>query len=172
MKPMTKSTRKSPRPAASASFLMPVLIALAFVGSSCGGSTATEDTSKTADTAIEAATESTTASAQTLPGIRLVNVAEAQTMLTDPDVTVIDVRTPEEFATGYLAGAKLVDFNAPDFAERIAEFDRSGRYLVYCRSGNRSGQALKVMSELGFTDVADLDGGILAWNEAGAPITK
>ncbi len=96
--------------------------------------------------------------------------AVADLLAEEPDRVVIDVRTPEEFAAGHLEGAVLVDYNAPDFAERIAEFDRDGDYVIYCRSGNRSAGARDVMTEQGFTDVVDVDGGIVAWNDAGLPI--
>ncbi len=104
-------------------------------------------------------------------GVR-VDDAEAVAALleTEPDRVVIDVRTPEEFAAGHLEGAVLVDFNAPDFAARIAEFDPEGDYVIYCRSGNRSAGARDVMTEQGFTDVVDVEGGILAWDRAGLPI--
>lgn len=68
--------------------------------------------------------------------------------------TVIDVRTPDEFAAGHVEGALLIDVSAPDFAERIAELDPEGEYLVYCRSGNRSAQAVATMRDTGL-DVED-----------------
>lgn len=85
--------------------------------------------------------------------------------------TLLDVRTPEEFATGHLAGAVNIDFRSPDFAQRIAELDRTAPYAVYCHSGNRSAGALEALRAAGFTDVKDLAGGILAWNAAGLPVT-
>ncbi len=95
-----------------------------------------------------------------------------QSILADApdDLVVLDVRTPEEFAEGHLADATLIDIYEADFADRIAELDPDVPYVVYCRSGNRSGQAVELMGELGFTDVTDIDGGILAWNAAGLPI--
>jgi rhodanese-related sulfurtransferase len=69
---------------------------------------------------------------------------------------VLDVRTPEEFAAGHLVGAVNIDFTADDFEQRIAELDPNGSYLIYCRSGNRSAQALTRMQALGFTDLTDL----------------
>jgi len=86
------------------------------------------------------------------------------------DVTVIDVRTPEEFAEGHLADATLIDFYADDFAARIAALPADEPYLVYCRSGNRSGQAVALMEELGFGTVYDMDGGIVAYAAEGLPL--
>lgn len=88
------------------------------------------------------------------------------------DVIVLDVRTPEEFADGHLEGAVMIDFYSPDFADQLGELDPTKSYVLYCRSGNRSGQTTEIMSDLGFTDVADVDGGILAWTAAGLPVVE
>ena len=104
--------------------------------------------------------------------VRLVDVGTALALAADLSVIVVDVRTPAEFADGHVARAVLVDFDAPGFGDRIAKFDRSATYLVYCHSGNRSGQATAVMADLGFTNVNNLDGGISVWQAAGAPIVK
>jgi len=80
---------------------------------------------------------------------------------------IIDVRTPEEFASGHLEGARNIDFYSTEFADTISTLDTSAAYSVYCRSGNRSGQTLELMESLGFTDVLDLEGGITAWVQSG-----
>jgi len=105
-------------------------------------------------------------------GVRVVSPADGAAILEDPppDLVVLDVRTPEEFEEGHLAGATLLDFYAPDFADRLTELDHDVPYLLYCRSGNRSDQARQMMLDLGFTDVADVDGGIVAWTGAGLPV--
>lgn len=64
---------------------------------------------------------------------------------------VIDVRTPEETAAGYLEGALLFDINGGMFAEQISTLDKSANYFVYCRSGNRAGAAIEQMKAAGFT---------------------
>ena len=64
---------------------------------------------------------------------------------------VIDVRTPEEYATGHLDGALLMNVQDPSFAANLATLDPTANYFVYCRSGNRSGQAIEQMKALGFT---------------------
>ncbi|MDO8120444.1 rhodanese-like domain-containing protein [Isoptericola sp. b490] len=87
-----------------------------------------------------------------------------------PGVVVLDVRTPQEFAAGHLPGAINVDVEAPDFATRIAQLDTSVPYAVYCHSGNRSAAAMQQMAAAGFTDLADLAGGITAWAQAGGTI--
>jgi phage shock protein E len=110
--------------------------------------------------------------ATTASAVHLVDVGTAQALAADPSVVVVDVRTPAEFAEGHIDRAMLVDFDAPGFAGRIAEFDHSATYLVYCHSGNRSGQATAIMADLGFTNVSNLDGGISVWQAAGAPIVR
>jgi len=89
----------------------------------------------------------------------------------DPDFVLLDVRTPKEFDAERIAGAVLVDYKSPSFRDRIAKLDRSKSYLVYCRTGNRTNGAVKVMRELGFPNVYVFSGGITKWKEAGFPTT-
>lgn len=97
-----------------------------------------------------------------------VGVEEFEAMAFREGYTVIDLRTPEETAAGKItADALEIDFYDNDFATKLAELDRTTPYLIYCRSGNRSGQTLKTMEELGFTEVYDLKGGIGAWQASG-----
>ena len=102
--------------------------------------------------------------------VQLVDVAKGVALAADPSVVVIDVRTPAEFAEGHIARAQVVDVSAADFPDQISKLDPSATYLVYCHSGNRSGQATAFMATLGFSSVYDLDGGIIAWQAAGAPL--
>jgi phage shock protein E len=106
------------------------------------------------------------------PGFGLVTGEQAAALAADPGVVVLDVRTPAEFAEGHIDGATLVDFEAPSFADEIAKLDPSADYLVYCRSGNRSGQAVAVMQSLGFENIWDLDGGVITWSGEGRPLVK
>lgn len=106
------------------------------------------------------------------PAFGLVSPEQAATLAADSGVTVLDVRTPEEFAEGHLDGAVLVDFSAPTFADEVAELDPSQPYLVYCRSGNRSGQAVAAMQSAGFGQLWDMAGGVTAWSSAGLPLVS
>ncbi len=103
--------------------------------------------------------------------IRLVSPLEGSAIQTaeSDDVIILDVRTPDEFGEGHLEGAIMIDFYDDDFAEQLAALDPDASYLIYCRSGNRSGQTVPMLVALGFTDVADVDGGIVAWTDAGLP---
>ena len=73
----------------------------------------------------------------------------------DAGTVVVDVRTPAEFASGHLEGAINIDVQAADFEARLAELDPAGTYYVYCRSGNRSGQAIDRMAARGFTELTN-----------------
>jgi rhodanese-related sulfurtransferase len=94
----------------------------------------------------------------------------AALLAAEPDVVVLDVRTPAEFAAGRLAGARNLDVSDPGFAAGVAALDPAARYVVYCRSGNRSATAVQMMRDAGFTDVVEVAGGITAWVAAGLPL--
>lgn len=86
--------------------------------------------------------------------------------------TVLDVRTPQEFAEGHLEGAVNLDVENPGFATQAGQLDPTQAYAVYCHSGNRSKTAMSMMAQLGFTQLYDLDGGIEAWTSAGGATTR
>jgi len=84
----------------------------------------------------------------------------------NPNLQVVDVRTPQEFAAGHIKGAKNVDFRSPDFEKNIAKAVKKRKtVLVYCRSGKRSLNAMNLMVKNGFKDVYNMEGGILAWEK-------
>jgi phage shock protein E len=72
------------------------------------------------------------------------------------DATVIDVRTPEEFAEGHLEGAINLNVEDGSLQRALADLDPSATYIVYCRSGRRSAVAAEQMAAAGFTSVQDL----------------
>jgi len=96
----------------------------------------------------------------------------ATALAKDPKFVLVDVRTPGEFATGHLKGAKLVDFKAPNFAEEIGKLPRDAKILLYCRSGHRSGLAMETMKGMGFQDVRHMTGGITAWKAEARPVAN
>ena len=156
MTTITARTRRTHRRFAAAVLAVTVL----------AGCSAEDDAGSAGDAAVEGADEAA-------PGVRVVSpAAGAELLAADPAPVLIDVRTPGEFAEGHIEGATLVDYNAPDFRDRIAELDPTASYVIYCRSGNRSAGAREVMTELGFEDVADIDGGWVAWVEQGLPVTS
>lgn len=82
----------------------------------------------------------------------------------DSNAVIIDVRTNDEVADGIIANAIHYDIYQGDkFIDALETLDKSKNYYVYCRSGNRSGQACKIMEELGFNNAYNLEGGMLEW---------
>ncbi|GAB3292656.1 rhodanese-like domain-containing protein [Hymenobacter tenuis] len=92
--------------------------------------------------------------------------AAVQQQLAQPGTVLLDVRTPEEFASGHVAGARNLDFRAPDFAQQVALLDPKQTYVLYCASGNRSGKAAVLMQEKGFQKVVNA-GAFQALKEGG-----
>lgn len=125
-----------------------VIAVLALSAAACGGGT---------DTAV---------------GVVTVGADRAHEVVEDDPqgLVVLDIRTPEEFAAGRLADSVNIDFYAPDFADQIGTLDREAPYVLYCRSGNRSDSAASLMRDLGFSEVYEIDGGIVSWVESGFPI--
>jgi rhodanese-related sulfurtransferase len=85
---------------------------------------------------------------------------------------IVDVRTPEEFRDGHIENAVNVDFRSGNFATEIDRLDKNKTYLVYCRTGNRSYDAVALMGPLGFRSIVRLAGDINGWKSAGLPIVK
>lgn len=80
---------------------------------------------------------------------------------------LIDVRTTEEFASGYINGA--VNIPIDSIANRLSEIPKDQPVVLYCRSGNRSAQAARILENAGYTNIYDL-GGIIAWAQQGFPV--
>jgi len=139
-----------------------VIILLAISGlllvAGCGEKVATETPDLTGQTIQDATAE------------------EAYTLIQqnqlDPTFIIIDVRTPEEFAEGHIEGAINIDFQSENFGGQIDELNRNNKYLIYCRSGNRSRGALEVMVEMDFKEVYHLSAGIIKWIDEEYPITR
>ncbi len=96
--------------------------------------------------------------------------AELVDQAPDNGWSIIDLRTNEEVAAGYIAGSAQVDFYGPDFEAKLDSLDKDVHYLIYCNSGNRSGTTLRIMKDLGFKHVTELGGGIQAWVAANHPL--
>lgn len=88
--------------------------------------------------------------------VALAGCSEPADATVGEDAVLIDVRTPEEYAMGHLDGAQLLDLNSGEFAAALPQLSPNTEYFVYCRSGNRSGQAVKMMQDAGFTDLTNL----------------
>jgi len=96
-----------------------------------------------------------------------VNVDEFAKLVDKGDGQLLDVRTPEEWASGTIKGATKMNFFDNNFKDQLSKLDKNQAVYVYCRSGGRSGKATKQMKKMGFTKVYNLVGGIGAWGAAG-----
>jgi rhodanese-related sulfurtransferase len=109
-------------------------------------------------TTLAACSSTDTADVRSGSGIvSTVQPPQARSLIED-GALVIDVRTPEEFDAGHLAGARNIDVQAADFRERVGELDPEATYVLYCRSGSRAGAAADVMADMGFTEVVNAGG--------------
>ncbi len=134
---------------------IPVVICFLF---SCGASPTEQTSSATQGKTPEV-------EIQKAPFVDL-DVDEFKKMMDQPDVVLLDVRTPEETAEGKIEGAIEIDVKAPSFEEKIIALDKEKTYLVYCRSGKRSVTSCNKMADLGFSKLYNLVGGYIAWSEA------
>lgn len=91
----------------------------------------------------------------------------AEKIKASPDAQILDVRTPEEFASEHIDKAVNINWLANDFVANTQKLDKSKPVFVYCKSGARSAKAAVKLEELGFKKIYQLEGGILKWNAAG-----
>ena len=105
-------------------------------------------------------------------GVTNMNVEDFSKKTAESGVVILDVRTPGEFMTGHIQDAQNIDFESGSFESQIESLDKNGTYAVYCRSGNRSGQAVKVMQDAGFLNLFNLEGGVIDWANQGMPLVN
>ena len=96
----------------------------------------------------------------------------AESISISAETVIIDVRTPDEFASGHLDGAVNIDVQSASFEETVFELPTDGEYVVYCQSGNRSAAAIDRLEGLGFTSLTDAGGVGAASESTGLAITK
>jgi rhodanese-related sulfurtransferase len=104
------------------------------------------------------------------PDVESIGPAEVADVVATSDVVLLDVRTPQEYASGHVRGAVNIDVSDPDFTRQIETLPTDETYVVYCRSGNRSAQAATIMAEAGFVDVRDVDAGLDTLAQAGVAL--
>jgi rhodanese-related sulfurtransferase len=108
--------------------------------------------------------------------IHHISALEAKTLIDrnrgKSDFVILDLRTPKEFASGHIAGAVMLDYYSPEFQQGLQQLDRSKRYLIYCRTGNRSSRTLRLIDQMGFKSVYHLKDGIVDWNRQKLPLAK
>ena len=93
--------------------------------------------------------------------IKILNPNDFKTQITSKKVQLVDVRTPNEFQSGHINGAKNIDAFSGTFNETCNTLNKEEPIYVYCRRGSRSKQASKRLEALGFKEIYDLKGGIL-----------
>lgn len=101
---------------------------------------------------------------QDQPKVKNLAQNDLQAKIAEENVVLIDVRTPGEVNAGIIKGADaFIDYNGSSFQEEIGKLDKSKTYVMYCRSGARSGRAADYMVKNGFTNVYNLQGGIMSY---------
>lgn len=148
---------------------IPVLAVSALVG--LGVSTAAVGCSA-GSTTIASAQEMPATPGSALTAPLRVGVADFADVITAPGVQIIDVRTPEEFAAGHIAGAVNIPVQQADFIEQVSQLDADGTYAVYCRSGNRSKPAVDGMRSVGIASIYELASGTKGWVSEGQLLTR
>lgn len=93
------------------------------------------------------------------------SISEFKQLQDKGDVVLIDVRTPTEISKGKIDQALEIDFKSDQFTENILTLDKETNYVIYCRSGRRSVLACHEMADMGFTNLYNLKGGIIAYNK-------
>ncbi|MCZ2115620.1 MAG: rhodanese-like domain-containing protein, partial [Anaerolineae bacterium] len=99
-----------------------------------------------------------------------VDVATVYDLLDNPDVFLIDVREPFEYDAGHIPGITLIPMG--EVAQRLSEIPTDREVIVTCRSGNRSGQVADFLRSQGYTNIHNMEGGIVAWEKAGYPVEQ
>lgn len=92
--------------------------------------------------------------------------------LTTKAGTILDVRTPEEWAEGTIKGATKINYHDDNFEQQVEKLDKKKPVYVYCKSGGRSSSAADILKKKGFKKVYNLDGGITSWREKGFEVVK
>ena len=99
-----------------------------------------------------------------------VDIETFQKLMDKKGAQLVDVRTAEEYGEAHIPEATNYDFYGDNFEQQLMTLDPGKPVLLYCRSGNRSGQALEMLKERGFKEVYNLEDGLLAWKKAGQPV--
>jgi rhodanese-related sulfurtransferase len=86
--------------------------------------------------------------------------------------SVIDVRTKEEYNQARIMDCMQLDYYSMDFKQKLSGLDKEGKYIIYCRSGNRSRQTVSYLISIGFKEAKNLKGGILSWYNSGRNIIQ
>ena len=101
-----------------------------------------------------------------------IDIDEFRKKMVSEKYVLVDVRTEKEFDDGHIEDALNIDYFSATFSDEISNIGLENPVLVYCRSGNRSGKSMRIMSDLGFKEVYNLIGGIKGWKEKNNRLIK
>lgn len=105
--------------------------------------------------------------------VTVISVEEVyEAMNNENSLQLIDVRTLEEFNEGHLIHARNICVTDDDFEEKASKLNKDDPVYLYCRSGKRSERAAEILREMGFTEIYDMEGGFLKWEENHHPVEK
>ncbi|NOT75195.1 MAG: rhodanese-like domain-containing protein [Cyclobacteriaceae bacterium] len=93
-------------------------------------------------------------------------------LMSDPEIILLDIRTPQEVSEGSIKGSVNIDYSSGRFDKILDSLDHSKTYFVYCAGGKRSGAAVDLMKEKGFRHVSGLEGGLNAWKAKEFPVQQ
>ena len=99
--------------------------------------------------------------------INQVNSDELLDFIDINNAVLVDVRTHDEYNSGYIENSINIDYFSDDFSENVEKLDKNTPIVLYCRSGKRSSKSANKLSKLGFKEIYNLQGGILDWIEIG-----
>lgn len=102
--------------------------------------------------------------------ISLISPADLNSV--NKDIMLIDVRTPQEFASGHLENAVNMNYFDSDFNAQLKTLDKNKAVYLYCMSGKRSANAAEKLEDMGFVKIYDLEGGTLNWQAKGLTLSK
>ncbi len=108
--------------------------------------------------------------------IKIISVQEANKLIEknneNSEFIILDVRTSEEYSDGHIPDSLNIDYKSPNFKEQASKLEKEKIYLTYCHSGRRSAKSAEIMKEFGFENIYMIDGGIVAWENAGLPTSQ
>ena len=108
--------------------------------------------------------------------LKTISPAEASDLIAkhknNADFIILDVRTPREFKSGHIEKAILLDYYSKTYTDELKRLDKTKTYLIYCRTGNRTGKTMKMIKNMGFSRVYNMAKGIKGWRSKGFPVTK
>ena len=114
------------------------------------------------------------AAIKSLPASGDISAGQARDLLANPPegLIILDVRTPQEFREGHLAGARNMDFFGGSFERQVEALPKDTPVLLYCRTGKRSAAAAELLGEAGVKRIYHMHHGLESWQQAGLPLEK